>query len=847
MGVYDPARHRVLAVDVDILNQPVVVHVFDPTPGPHWSTIAASATPPAQRYLASIVIDPVRDRLLVVGSLHGQSVDVWALTLSGTPTWQQLVTSVDPPGRYGHSTIYDPVHDRVVMFGGMDYSYPTNYLSEVWSLSLATGEWTPMTVSGATPGGREGHGALYDPERQRMLVFGGHYDTGTRGFRNDLWQLSLGDTVAWSEIHIDGPIPGARSAFGTVYDPIGRRMLVHGGVNAQSGIEPDDLWAISLDGTSTWTQILPEDTLRGRSYPMDVYDPVEDRLLACGGAGYPQTSELPLTAPVRWKAVLPSEPLLAPGARSGHAVVGDIRRDRFLVVGGGYSTADSAMWSFSPEGPNHWRPLSTPTAPSSWFGLGYSPSTVCDSLGDRVILFDGWQAWSLSAAIPEAWVPLGPPAPTDAWPGRLGLGAGVAVDTRRNRLIVTGGWIPYPSSAGYTVAGVWSLSLGPEASWSLLGALPQPYGSAGHATFYDPVGDRLVMLGGSQGFDRPLTRQSFGAVVWSSPVDSVLQWTKLGSAGDASTPAPPNAHATIDPRGTRLFIASDSTVWSREVDGGAPWTELASSPPRPSVSSAIAYDPVRDQLLALFAPLTGSDRVDAWAIAVGPMSVSLLGADRSPEAAVLRLRSVAAYGHTATVERREESADWMDIGTLLLDIDGLATFADRDVHPGHDHFYRVSVSDGASTWYSEPFFVPDPGSLRLALLGARPNPATGSIQLAFSLPASGPARLEVFDVRGRRCLTREVGSSSPGTHSIRLDASADWGAGVYYARLRRGGESRTVRMVLVRGGAGRAVGVEPLALLTKGSPRPRRPLAEWSPFGRPGAPGSGHPARSGVP
>ena len=244
-GVYDPVRQRVLAIDASLSNRPVVIHTFEPSPEPRWSTLAVSGTPPNQRYLANLVYDPARDRILLIGSPQWLPVEVWALPLTGEPEWQKLVTSGDPSARYGQSTIYDPILDRLVMFGGMTYSSPIRFLAEAWALSLASGAWTVTTPGGPAPGGREGHGALYDPERRRMIVFGGHYEGPTRAFWNDCWELNLDDTLAWAEIPATGPLPGARSAFGTVYDPVRRRMLVHGGINAQSEVEPDDLWALS--------------------------------------------------------------------------------------------------------------------------------------------------------------------------------------------------------------------------------------------------------------------------------------------------------------------------------------------------------------------------------------------------------------------------------------------------------------------------------------------------------------------------------------------------------------------------------------------------------------------------
>lgn len=729
VGVYDPLRQRVLVMDVGFSSDPIEVVAFQPAPAPSWSLLAASGTPPGRHYLASVVYDPVRDRLLLIGYADfGGDVDVWALTLAGVPTWRKLVTrGIAPPARSGHSTIYDPIHDRVIMFGGATGSYPTRYLSEVWALSLASNTWSELIPDGEAPPGREGHGAVYDPVGRRMVVFGGHYEAEVRGFWNDTWALSLGDTLVWSQILPAGPLPGARSAFGAVFDPVRRRLLVHAGINDQSGIEPDDLWALPLDGAAAWTKVVAPGLPAGCSYPVDVYDPVADRLLACGGGGFPQVSALPLAAPLAWDALLPPRPLPAPGARSRHALVRDTRRDRFLVVGGDFSRADSAQWVLRREGANPWRPLNAPAAPPIYYTTDYSQATVYDSLGDRLIVVDGPQAWSAPASAPGAWTPLGPHVPfyfyflADPDSG-IGWGPGVALDTRRNRLIVSGGWMEYPHSAGFTLHGVWSLSLTDPTEWVPLGQLPQPYGAAGHVTYYDPGRDRLVLLGGYQVADLHRTFGNYGAAVWTTPLDSTLAWRSLNSTSGARPPAPPVAWATFDPQFDRLIIARDSSVWVRAVDDTGPWDALEVGPPRPMVSSAVAYDPSGHRLLAPFAPALGTDHVQTWALALTPHMPRFASAE-----------------------------------TLV-------------------------ATDGA----------------RLELVGARPNPALGGFAIAFSLPGAGPARLDVYDVRGRRCLSRDVGTLGPGVHTLPLDASRAWHPGVYFARLTRGGEVRTARMVLMR-------------------------------------------------
>ena len=90
-----------------------------------------------------------------------------------------------PGGRYWHSTTYDPVRDRVVVFGGFT---GTKYLNDAWALSLAgTPAWRTLVPVGISPSAREGHSAIYDPARDRLVVFGGY--TGSRALA-DVWAMS---------------------------------------------------------------------------------------------------------------------------------------------------------------------------------------------------------------------------------------------------------------------------------------------------------------------------------------------------------------------------------------------------------------------------------------------------------------------------------------------------------------------------------------------------------------------------------------------------------------------------------------------------------------------------------
>lgn len=87
--------------------------------------------------------------------------------------------------------------------------------------------------------------------------------------------------------------------------------------------------------------------------------------------------------------------------------------------------------------------------------------------------------------------------------------------------------------------------------------------------------------------------------------------------------------------------------------------------------------------------------------------------------------------------------------------------------------------------------TPAPAGIALAL---RTNPVRGAAVVEFVAPAGTRARLDVYDVRGRRVATLHEG---PGDGVVRQASWRGEGApaGVYFARLVAGGQSRGVRFV----------------------------------------------------
>src|SRR5438093_1262550 len=84
-----------------------------------WSSLDSTAASPGNRLAGAAVYDLLRQRFVGFGGTIGLPVDTWTLDLSGDPAWTPVQTdSTSPPGSYGMTTIYDPVRDRMIIFGG---------------------------------------------------------------------------------------------------------------------------------------------------------------------------------------------------------------------------------------------------------------------------------------------------------------------------------------------------------------------------------------------------------------------------------------------------------------------------------------------------------------------------------------------------------------------------------------------------------------------------------------------------------------------------------------------------------------------------------------------------------
>jgi hypothetical protein len=132
------------------------------------------------------------------------------------------------------------------------------------------------------------------------------------------------------------------------------------------------------------------------------------------------------------------------------------------------------------------------------------------------------------------------------------------------------------------------------ATWSTIAAAGGPGARARSAAIYDPVHDRMVLVGGKQS----------GAIdAWSLSLAGVPAWTQLSPSG--SPPSQPWPWmATYDSvRGRMLIYGGNFTrfdpvePFALSLDAPPAWTALALSPLASYGSSVIAFDAARDRMV----------------------------------------------------------------------------------------------------------------------------------------------------------------------------------------------------------------------------------------------------------
>jgi len=339
---------------------------------PTWTSIAKPPLPTGG-LRARIAHDTGRDRLIFFGSNTGN--DAWAFDLA-TATWSLLLAGSPIPVLSSPAAVVVRPWDAMVVFAGTVWRFPMS----------GTGAFEQVAAAGAGPETISGNAAIYDPVRERMLVFSG----------DQVYALSIGAKPTWSQLAPAGTPPPPRTEAHAIYDPIRDRMVVFGG---KAGSPVMDTWALSLGEVPEWRLLAPGSALPELSSNHLVYDSRRDRVIAIGldeTGGFTASYWMPLGAPGSWTSL---------GVFSGRRFFTaeyDSTADRVRLFGGAdaeMARLTDELWDMSPTGA--W-------APVRLRGMkplpGYQQALIRDPLRNQLVLFGGAEAL---ATLPD---------PASSWP-----------------------------------------------------------------------------------------------------------------------------------------------------------------------------------------------------------------------------------------------------------------------------------------------------------------------------------------------------------------------------------------------------------------------------------------------
>jgi hypothetical protein len=176
--------------------------------------------------------------------------------------------------------------------------------------------------------------------------------------------------------------------------------------------------------------------------------------------------------------------------------------------------------------------------------------------------------------------------------------------------------------------------------------------------------------------------------------------------------------------------------------------------------------------------------------------VSLVSASATRDVVRLEWRTSLGSAFSARAERRTNDSPWLPLATVLPDGLGAIKIEDKDVHAGQTYDYRLHWNDGRGERTSQVVTLRVPDTPSFAFLGAYPNPVRDAFSLSIVLEDAGPARLEIFDVNGRRVDAHSL-VLEPGEHVVPIPVGNRLPPGIYSLKLRQGAHAATRRLVVL--------------------------------------------------
>jgi cysteine-rich repeat protein len=476
--------------------------------GREWKNVTPTGQRPSPREYFALAYDAARKRVVLFGG--NSSIDNSTPPLDDTwewngTTWTNVSPATgNPDRRSGHAMVYDPGRNRIVMFGGCTSAFCVSgtELSDTWEWNGTA--WSNVTPTAGSPDPRGKHAMTYDPVAGRVLMYGGF----AAGYLGDAWHWN---GTGWDDVSTGAP-PGRYGA-SLAFDLARSRAVLFGGNNGNFMLET---WERS--GTA-WSEVTPPPPSTilpsGRHSSAMAYDTSRGRFFIFSGrtSSYPWPADLWewKRAEGAWRLRTPAQD--TPPFRFGHAMAYDPVRDRLVMFGGHDGTnVRQDTWEWDGTDWEDVTPASGNPGPRYYHALAYDP------LRNRIVLYGGRDGVNENVSgntFSDTWEWNGvawTSAQTSLPSGRYGHA--LAYDLDRERLVLFGGLDSAPPSSATNIGETWERDT--NGTWAnVTPTFGSPRPRHYHGLAYDAHRGRTVLFGGwtSQAFSNDLWQ--WDGTTWS--------------------------------------------------------------------------------------------------------------------------------------------------------------------------------------------------------------------------------------------------------------------------------------------------------------------------------------------
>ena len=598
--VFDPVRGTFLSVGSSYTDAGTL-YEFDPATNT-WRTINVDGIKPTPYEGAPIAYDTTRNKLFLfgggTGSGAGNGDDLWEFDPE-----QRRWTLIDPDPRIGSprefgSMIYDPKRQRLILFGGSD-GFGGGDFNETWIYYINGTEWENVTDQYEptnNPSARSATAMAYDPENDTVILFGGCYFDMEIYCYDDTWELNP-QTLKWTELAPGGAYLGIRGWHRMAYDEVREKILLYGGYDDDAGTYYSQLYQYDRR-LNTWVAVTTSGATPTTSGAFGMaYDTIRDKTVIWSGLDTSgnDTDNLyefdGLTS--RWTDLTTRIP--TSNVWSSDRMIFNANRGRYLLYMANTGSHD-AVWEFDPN-ERRWTQMTVSSGPTlkylSSYGIVHEPTGSY-----RTMLWGGSSNKKMYYWTPGA-------GDTGTWTDVTQVGTlptayyemAMAYDSLNNWAVLFGGRV---GGTYYNGTFIYRVS---DARWFDMTSsdTTPPTARIAAAMVYDPDNARMIMFGG---------RASGGSALnemWQFNMGT-YQWTTVTPVG-SPPPARYNHSMAYDASRKKIILYggrtsnSDSSVledlWEYDIAGNR-WTRIyfaTGRGPGTLDDYAMAIDPTAGRVL----------------------------------------------------------------------------------------------------------------------------------------------------------------------------------------------------------------------------------------------------------